>query len=260
VHRAEGASAVIANNILAFGSLGIALDPASSASIVHNDVFSNRNPFVPGPTGDYVGLPDLTGIDGNISEDPLFMTSGHEDAELGPGSPALDAGANELAASALDLAGGPRLVDASGGGTPVLDLGAQEYDPGQEALRRVQLRVESRSRPGRFGLESVLLPRESIQIAILSEEDFDAVAEVDRGSLTLMRWVPFVFDPTARCHARDVDEDGDDDLSCRFPFAVLGATRSVGKRVLLFGKSVDGSQFLGVTRVSVLFLPADRLR
>jgi len=248
VSREQGATAIIANNVLAFGSRGILLDAASDPSIVHNDVFQNENPFALAPTGNYVGVTNLTGIDGNLSEDPLFED--HEDAVPGAGSPLLDAGTEELAASALDLDGDPRVA------AEAIDLGAQERQPGEPAVRPVQIFVEGRARTSGFGLGSVLVPKKSFRVSIRPDPDLDAPAEVDIDSLSLEG-----FAPLRRCRARDADGDGAEDLVCRFSFeAFEGASGLVTKRVCLLGQTTDGSALRGCTRTHVLRLPHATVR
>ncbi|MCO6490728.1 MAG: T9SS type A sorting domain-containing protein [Phaeodactylibacter sp.] len=97
--------------------------PAISYSLVANS----------GGSGNWDGS---LGADGgnNIDADPMFFipinpagapaTSG--DLRLQPGSPAIDAGANN-GATPTDLGGNPRPMDGDGDNTPVADMGAYEY-------------------------------------------------------------------------------------------------------------------------------------
>lgn len=71
--------------------------------ITHNDVWGNV-------MGNYRDMEDLTGKDGNISEDPLFMSD--EDFHLQPNSPCRDAGSATLSegdgsVSDMGMFGGP---------------------------------------------------------------------------------------------------------------------------------------------------------
>jgi hypothetical protein len=102
----------------------------AGASVVHcgdgpsafsfNDVFN-------GTTAKYEcgnGF-DFTGFFGNVSADPLFVSS--TDYRLQPGSPAIDAGDPEATSPpATDLAGAPRITDGNGDGLAVVDMGAYE--------------------------------------------------------------------------------------------------------------------------------------
>lgn len=75
---------------------------ASNLSFTHNDVWGNA-------AGDYRDIDDLTGLDGNISLDPIFADS--LDFHLSPGSPAIDAGSSIF----TDPDGGPSDLGIYGG-------------------------------------------------------------------------------------------------------------------------------------------------
>ena len=72
---------------------------------------------------------------GNIDADPEFVspvpaaeaptTNGND--RLTQGSPAIDAGTNEAVTVDTDLDGNPRIVDGTGDGNPVVDMGAYEF-------------------------------------------------------------------------------------------------------------------------------------
>lgn len=94
-------SPTIANTIVAFNSFGVYRESGTSA-LRHNCVYGNT-------VYDYSGLPNLTGTDGNISADPLFVQDpdpgpdglwGTGDDDLGDvhllsDSPCVDAGDND---------------------------------------------------------------------------------------------------------------------------------------------------------------------
>ena len=71
--------------------------------------------------------PDYIGMEGNISVDPLFVstTPGSEDFQVQVGSPTIDAG-NNTDASTIDLVGQARIQDGDASGTAVVDMGAYE--------------------------------------------------------------------------------------------------------------------------------------
>jgi Right handed beta helix region/HYDIN/CFA65/VesB-like, Ig-like domain/Cep192 domain 4 len=87
-----------------------------------NDVFSNGGTTYGGSCG------NLTGMNSNVSVDPLFANVPAGDYHLDFDSPALDVGNNSATyLSSSDLSGNPRVIDATNLGTPIVDLGAYEY-------------------------------------------------------------------------------------------------------------------------------------
>ncbi|MCC6355241.1 MAG: hypothetical protein IT577_15220 [Verrucomicrobiae bacterium] len=80
--------------------------------------------------------PDLAhGVDGNITNAPLFADSAGGDFRLLPDSPCIDAGTN-IQDVAADLNGIPRPLDGDNDGTAVADMGCHEYiHPGADSDR-----------------------------------------------------------------------------------------------------------------------------
>ncbi len=76
------ASNTVRNNIVANNGYGIGA--YALPTLTHNDVFNAG--------GNYSGIVSQTGINGNISADPLFVDSSTGDYRLDGGSPAIDAG------------------------------------------------------------------------------------------------------------------------------------------------------------------------
>jgi hypothetical protein len=101
--------------------------PVAPPSFVDNDVYNLDSAGGAAYSGT---CPSQTGIFGNISADPLFAT-GAGDAhpyELLVASPAIDAGDNEAEdLPALDLVGNPRVQNAKGLSTAIVDMGVYEY-------------------------------------------------------------------------------------------------------------------------------------
>lgn len=78
----------------------------------------------------YQGIPDQTGINGNISADPLFANASNGNYHLLSGSPCIDAGDN--AAPLLpttDFEGNPRIIPGRTNGPAIVDIGAYEFNP-----------------------------------------------------------------------------------------------------------------------------------
>lgn len=107
---------LVADNILMGNSTGIQIDSLSSAYLPRfefNDVYGN--------SVNYFGMTDRTGIDGNISVDPMFSTAFH----LSLGSLLIDAGSVNYFPS-YDFDGDARPLDGNGDGVAISDIGADE--------------------------------------------------------------------------------------------------------------------------------------
>ena len=71
---------------------------------------------------------DQTGLNGNISADPLFIDPTNGDYRVGMSSSVIDAGNDSVPQiPPVDLAGGLRIVDGNGDGVEHVDMGALEY-------------------------------------------------------------------------------------------------------------------------------------
>jgi len=99
---------------------GLHLSSTPAYDIQENDVYDNLG-------GNYEGLPDQTGLNGNLSVDPDFVTPG-TDYALNPGSAVVDAG-GVVGDPSTDLAGVPRPLDGDGSAPAESDMGALERVP-----------------------------------------------------------------------------------------------------------------------------------
>ena len=95
-----------------------------------------------------------------------------------------------------------------------VDMGAQEHQPAEE-LPLPPLPIEVDLLPGKspneFTFTKVAKGSGKVSVAILSDDDVDAPADVDVATLILDR------EPVLRCSDKDVDRDERRDLVCSFP-------------------------------------------
>ena len=151
---------VLVNNIF-YGSqsgtaaLGCASpDPLAITPLVidHDDLF-----HTPGAPIATVGCDIPSGQYGNLALDPLFNSPSTDDYTLRARSPAIDTGNNSAPSmQPTDLAGNPRIVDATSLGHPVIDMGAFEYTGTQDANHLVLSFTPSTYSPGASGQPPLL--------------------------------------------------------------------------------------------------------
>jgi parallel beta-helix repeat protein len=87
--------------------------------------FQSNNVFAASGSAYSSSCNNQTGLNGNISADPLFRDPGTADYRLLPGSPSIDAGTSNQAPQ-TDLDGVSRPVDGDGDGVPAFDMGVYE--------------------------------------------------------------------------------------------------------------------------------------
>jgi Right handed beta helix region len=118
----------LVNNILVGNGAGSVVqcdgtyDPTPPI-IQFNDVYNSGT----GPAygGTCIGE---TGVNGNISAEPLFVDGANGNFHIQRGSPAVDAGTNS-GAPATDIEDDPRPLDGNGDGIAIVDMGADELVP-----------------------------------------------------------------------------------------------------------------------------------
>jgi hypothetical protein len=116
----------LTNNIIVAkpGQAGLYCNPIfqTSPTIRFNNIFSA------GGTAYGGGCSDMTGTNGNISADPLFVNPTQGDYHLQQGSPSIDGGDNQaLNLPDTDIDEDPRIVDGDGNGTATIDMGVDEF-------------------------------------------------------------------------------------------------------------------------------------
>lgn len=112
--------ALVANNIIGPNTgKGIYRNVNGTATIRNNCVYGNTD-------GNYYGMTDQTGANGNISRDPKIVSITSGDWHIQSDSPCLDTGLNSDVVGAADVYGQARIVDGNGDGVVNVDMGAAE--------------------------------------------------------------------------------------------------------------------------------------
>jgi parallel beta-helix repeat protein len=111
----------------AFASPALTAPHSTTPTFTNNDVYDLNNPGLSPFAG---ACTDPTGTSGNLSTDPLFAT-GIDDPhpyELQLASPAVDSGDNAAPSlPSLDILGQPRIQNAKGLSTAIVDMGVYEF-------------------------------------------------------------------------------------------------------------------------------------
>jgi hypothetical protein len=106
------------NNLIAYNSGGLERFDTSAATLRNNNVYGNN---VLGAKTDYIGVPDATGVNGNISAEPKLVNYQIGNFHQQPNSPCVDAGlASAVVPGYPDADLNPRVVGAA------VDIGAYE--------------------------------------------------------------------------------------------------------------------------------------
>jgi parallel beta helix pectate lyase-like protein/ASPM-SPD-2-Hydin domain-containing protein len=128
VANALNSTIVIANNVIVASTVTtnafycVSNSIASPSNFYNNDVFSTKGTAYGGMCS------SQTGIDGNISISPGFVSAGN--FRLKAGSPLIDVGSNTAPdLPSTDVASNPRIINGNGGSTAIVDIGAYEFVP-----------------------------------------------------------------------------------------------------------------------------------
>ena len=212
----------------------------NKAFIYNSIVFNNDAGTQPNVSLDsiaaYSCAPDLiSGINGNINSDPQFVDPAAGDYRLMATSPCIDAGTNAFVWSAIDLGWNPRISDGDLDGSPVVDMGAYEF---QLIEVRIDIKPDSDTNP--INLKS----KGRCPVAVLTTEEFDA-GEVDPPTVR--------FAGAAPVHAtfEDVDADGDVDLVLHFKMQELNLSTD-STEAMLIGQTHNGQLLAGVDAVRIV--------
>jgi hypothetical protein len=147
-----GGTLTITNTIVARNSSGIT---AGSTTVLRsNCVYGN-------PEGNYFGVTDPTGTNGNVSVDPKMAQTPYANAHIQPDSPCVDAGDDSVIKSDwVDMDGQPRIQGAHA------DIGADESDgTAWPAMPVVIVRVSHGGNNANAG-SSWLLAKRTVQAGV----------------------------------------------------------------------------------------------
>jgi hypothetical protein len=232
--RIPSADQVYRNNVIVANDVGLVVDFGNPPTWDHNLVYGNGT--------NYGGIADQTGLNGNISADPLFVNSVAGDFHLQAGSPAIDAGSNALAPLG-DFDGVTRPQDGNGDGVAVFDIGAFEF---VNPVLQVSIDIKPGETPNPIQPAS----NGTIPVGIVSTTKFSAASQVDTTSLKFGHSGNEAS--LASCSPpQDLNRDGLPDLLCRFYTQKTGF-QTGDTQGILTGKTVSGTSIKGIDSIAVV--------
>ena len=245
------ATLLIANNVIHKGG-GIFLQRSDDRTTIINNIITESNQGIESWSGDfeifnnnlwnnlvnYIEIPNQTGINGNISENPMFVDADGGDYHLQPGSPCIDAGTNDVSAlPETDFEGDPRIIDGNNDNIATVDMGADEYVP---SYLEILLEIKTGSYPNSINLKS----RGVVPVAVLTTDDFDAY-DVNPNSCVFAGAEPKSWT------MEDVEIDGDYDMLFHFRTQDLDLNQN-STEASLEGETVYGMRIVGTDSVNIV--------
>lgn len=203
--------------------------------LTSNNVYSAAGSAYGGSCSDM-----YTGVNGNISEDPLYLDPATGNYRLSPYSPLVDAGNNSAPnIPAEDLDGLPRIIDGNGDGLAVIDIGAYESQVfAAPALIDIK--------PG--NALNTINPRATgaVWLAVLADSNLDPL-QID---VSTARFGPDEAE-VLRHRVKDVNKDGIADLLLSFKISESGIACG-DMEATLTGHTIDGMLIAGTDSISTV--------
>lgn len=117
------------NNIIG-GKAGQSAVTCEFTDLAGAFAFKSNNVFNTGLAAPFGACTSQTGLNGNISVDPLFVDPASGDYHLRVGSRVIDVGNNSATAlPTTDIDGNGRTLDGDGNGSATVDIGVDEFNP-----------------------------------------------------------------------------------------------------------------------------------
>jgi len=214
-----GDNTKIINNIITECIRGIT-SWSGYSEILNNDLYGNH--------WNYSGIPDHTGINGNISTNPTFVNTTAGDYHLLEDSPCIDAGdPNDIPGpNETDLDGNPRVF----GGR--IDMGAYEFVPAIDAIIDIRPETLNLASRGKWISCKIWLP-EDYNVADVNSSSVFLEDEVQADWLWFNEKQNVVMAKFARSELVGILELGEVELT-------------------VTGYLMDGSYFVGTDSIKVI--------
>lgn len=159
-------------NNLVIGTAGQAAIFCGNFNDTNPPIFKFNNVFSPSGIAYGGSCTDQSGVNGNISADPLFAGPANGNYHLQPSSPAIDVGDNTAPnLPATDFDNEVRIFDGNGDGQVVIDMGIDEFviPPDPDVPVPVTIDIKPGTLPNRINLKS----KKALPVALLTQDGFD---------------------------------------------------------------------------------------